>query len=147
MKDTVTLKRGIFKIMSRVFLALSFNLECHFFLLDRWNQKLCLSYLIIFFFFFITWTPWSTSRGCFRLINPNKNMEGDSTWRELWLVEAGKPYHWWKWTNSYSLRRKQVYMCANNYTIYTRGENFLHFSWSIIHLSLFIQLLKKYQKI
>ena len=31
MKDTVTLKRGIFIIMSRVFLALSFNIECQFF--------------------------------------------------------------------------------------------------------------------
>ena len=61
MKDTVTLKRGIFKILYRVFLALSFNIEGQFFLLlDRCNQKLRLSYHI--FFFFITWTSWSTSR-------------------------------------------------------------------------------------
>ena len=31
MKDTVTLKRGIFKILYRVFLALPFNIEGKFF--------------------------------------------------------------------------------------------------------------------
>ena len=50
MKDTVTLKRGIFKILYRVFLALSFNIEGQFFLLlDRCNQKLRLSYHIFSF--------------------------------------------------------------------------------------------------
>ena len=54
MKDTVTLKRGIFKILYRVFLALSFNIEGQFFLLlDRCYQKLRLSYHIFFLFYYM----------------------------------------------------------------------------------------------
>jgi len=52
MKDTVTLKRGIFKILYRVFLALSFNIEGQFFFCWIGETKNYV-YLIIFFSFLL----------------------------------------------------------------------------------------------
>ena len=55
MKDTVTLKRGIFKILYRVFLALSFNIEGQFFFFGQVKPKtmFILSYNIFFLFYYM----------------------------------------------------------------------------------------------